>query len=173
MKTKLVPACVTILAAATWWTGCSSSDVTSANGIDAGGSLPEAGGGEPEAGGKVDGGNADGAAKDSSTDGSNGGPFVDIAYGAANCPAFTPCGGDPIGSWKVSGGCVTEAVLADAKKQCAGLVESDVKFRARGTVVTTATNVTRNTDVEYTAKLAVPPECKPTMPPFNTCAAVG
>lgn len=179
MKSKLARICLAVSVAAfvAWWTGCSSDGSTEANGNDGGpvGPGAEAGGpGEHEGGTTTKEAGTPDAAKDAPVDSASPlGPFVDIPYGAASCPAFTPCGGDPKGSWKVTGGCVTEAVLAEAKAKCAGLVESDVKFRARGTVVTDAVKVTRDTEVEYTAKLAIPPECKPTQAPLNTCAAVG
>ena len=153
MKSKLFGVCVTLLASATWWVGCSSTVVEST--ADAGGNTPVEAGGQQETGPIAEGGT------DASTDSADGasplGPFVAITYG--NCAAFTPCGGDPIGSFSMTGGCVGNGAFAAAKAQCAGIVESDVVIQARGTVVTNATTIVRNTEVKLAAKLAIPASC--------------
>ncbi|MBX3218754.1 MAG: hypothetical protein KF850_42505, partial [Labilithrix sp.] len=84
-------------------------------------------------------------------------PMVDVTYGT--CPAFAKCGGDIVGSWKVSGGCVSSDAFTDLKTQCPGFEESDVVIKANGTVVATATNVVRKTSVKLTGKIALPKAC--------------
>ncbi len=167
MKSKLLLVCVTIVAGAACWVGCGgdSTNGTTAN--------PDAGG-TPEGGGTPDTGTPDSssggldAAKDTGTDAPVTGPFVTITYGAATCPAFTPCGGDPKGSWTVTGGCVTEEIFAPAKQQCPGIVESKVKIEARGTVVANAATITRKTEVKFAATLAIPKVCKDQIGPCAT-----
>lgn len=162
MKSKLVCVCVTILVSATWWTGCSST-VNNAAPVDAGGGGTDSGGTDS---GPVSDAGAD-APADTGVDAALTGPFVAITYG--NCAAFTPCGGDPIGSFTVTGGCVGNGAFAAAKAQCAGIVESNVVFEARGTLVVDATTSTRNTEVKLAATLAVPAVC---VAAIGTCADV-
>ena len=40
-------------------------------------------------------------------------PGIDITYGT--CTNFTKCGGDLVGSWNVTGGCLSEYSFAEAK----------------------------------------------------------
>jgi hypothetical protein len=157
MKSKLVGVCVTLVACAVWWTGCSSDPATGTNNPDGGGGTPEGGStadsATPDSSGGTD------AATDTGVDAALSGPFLPISYGAASCPAFAACGGNVKGSWTLTGGCVTEALFAPAKAQCAGIVESNVKIEARGTVVADAVTITRKTDVRFSATLAVPGAC--------------
>jgi hypothetical protein len=154
MKSKLVAVCVTLLASATWWVGCSSTVVNST--ADAGGSTPVEAGGQQETGPVAEAGTD--APADTGVDSASPlGPFVAITYGS--CAAFTPCGGDPIGSFTVTGGCVGNGAFAAAKTQCPGIVESDVVIQARGTVVTDATTIVRDTEVKLAAKLFIPASC--------------
>lgn len=165
MKSKLMGVCVTMLACSAWWIGCSSSSTNNDNTADSG---PAEGGGPAEAG-AGDTSVAD-APADVGVDTALSGPFIDIKYGAAMCPAFTPCGGDPKGTWNVTGGCVTEALFEAAKAQCAGLVESNVVLKARGYVTANATTISRRTEVKFTATLAIPKACKD---PVGSCTVVG
>ena len=170
MKTRLISVSVSLLVGSAWWTGC-SSDSSSSGGPTP---LPDSGAtadtGTPPTDGGGDSSPVD-AAKDTGVDAAlTGLPYLPIMYGAANCPAFEPCGGDVKGSWKLTGGCVTEALFAQAKQQCPAIVESNVVIQARGTVVADAVTIARHTDVKLSATLAVPAACKPG---GYTCAQIG
>ncbi len=154
-------AAVVGLAGSVLWVGCSSDDSKpNANVVDAGGSAngdsgsSDSGNGqnESDAGSKKDSGSFTG---------------VDITYG--KCPDFTKCGGDIVGSWKVSGGCVGDDAFAEALN-CPGLQASDVAIKANGTVVATATTVERKINVQVSAKVAIPKTCAPAG--FQNCAAI-
>jgi hypothetical protein len=165
-NSKLLGICVTALACTAWWTGCSGS---SADGV----TTADAGGGGTDGSTAADGGGSDGssaadAAKDTGVDAALTGAFATITYGS--CPTFTACGGDVKGTWNVSGGCVSSDLFKAAKQQCPGIVESNVVFQARGYVTADATTVTRNTEVKFTAKLAIPSNCKAAV---GACATVG
>ena len=166
MKSKLMGVCATMLACSAWWIGCSGSTTNNDNTADSG--RPAEGGGPAEAGAGDT--SVEDAPADVGVDTALSGPFIDIQYGAANCPAFTACGGDPKGTWNVTGGCVTEKAFDGAKAQCAGIVESNVKFKARGYVTATATTISRRTEVKFSATLAIPKACKD---PVGSCATVG
>ena len=151
------------LAGAVCWAGC-SGDAGSPPGAaidpDAGGSNGSDAGSEDSGGDIV---------VDSSTPEDSGPPAtVDITYGT--CPAFTKCGGDIVGSWKVTGGCVSSDAFAEAKAQCDGLQESDVVIKASGTVVATATKIQRTTTLTLSAKVAVPKACAQGI---SNCALIG
>jgi hypothetical protein len=142
------------LAGTTVWAGCSGgSAVAPAVSNDAG--DPNRGDGSNGQDDSGPGGRGDtpdsGDKKDS---GDNNAPEVPIAYGT--CPAFTKCGGEIVGSWKVSGGCLSSDTFAAAKDRCPGLTESDVVIKASGTVVATATTVERKTTVKLSAKVTLP-----------------
>lgn len=154
MKSTVFGLGVCFVASALLWTGCSGG--TTQN------DIPD-GGGTPEGSSNDSGPTSDAAPADTGTDSAAPpltGPFIDIKYGAASCPAFTACGGDPKGMWTLKDGCVTEKVFDGAKAQCNGLTESDVKFQARGYVLVDATSATQKTEVKFSAKLAVPSGCK-------------
>ncbi|MBX3190665.1 MAG: hypothetical protein KF819_26935 [Labilithrix sp.] len=155
---------VCFVTSALLWVGC--SDTTTESGNPEGGTTPEGGNGN-------DGGGGDSSpAVDSGVDSAAPpltGPFIPLKYGAANCPAFTPCGGDPKGMWNLKDGCVTEEIFAGAKGQCPGLTESDVNFEARGYVLVDAVTATRKTEVKFSAKFAVPQACKAAV---GTCANI-
>jgi hypothetical protein len=89
-----------------------------------------------------------------------------IKYGS--CPTFTKCGGDLVGAWNVSGGCLSEETFTEAKAACVGLKESDVVITASGTVGITATNVKRAIEVILNGKVEIPKSCLKGTP----CAAL-
>ena len=151
------------LAGAVCWAGCSGDDgATPGNTADPDAGTPNGN----DAGADDSGGNTP---VDSGTPEDSGpAATVDIAYGT--CPAFTKCGGDIVGTWKVTGGCVGSDAFADAKAQCAGLQESDVVIKASGTVVATATKVQRTTTVTLSAKVAIPKTCAQGI---TNCALIG
>lgn len=167
-KSKLFGVCATVLVCSAWWIGCSGSTTNGNNGTPDSG--PAEGGGTPDATTGADTSTAPDAPADTGVDSSLTGPFIDIQFGAANCPAFAACGGDPKGVWNVTGGCVTEAVFDGAKAQCAGITETNVKFQARGNVTATAATIQRHTEVKFSATLAIPMACKQ---PVGSCAVVG
>jgi hypothetical protein len=83
---------------------------------------------------------------------------VSVTYGT--CPAFTGCGGDVVGTWKVTGGCVSDTTFADAKTgDCAGVEEGNVDIQAAGLITATATTFRRRLDVTLKADLSIPPAC--------------
>jgi len=143
------------LAGSVMWMGCSSddppattpgeTDAGTQTGTDAGNTETDSGNKQPE----KDAGDKDASAFEG----------VDITYG--KCPDFAKCGGDVTGSWKVSGGCVSDDAFAEAKVKCPGLQESDVAIKASGTVVATATTIQRKTTAQITAKVSVPKSCSP------------
>ena len=79
---------------------------------------------------------------------------VNITYGA--CATFAKCGGNVVGDWKVTGGCLSPDTFTDAKAQCPGLQESNVVIQASGTLDFTATNVTRDTTIALTGSVFIP-----------------
>lgn len=164
---------ITIASASTMWFGCSSTEEA-----PPATTTPDAGGGAETGTGSDTGPGptTDGSTK---TDGSSttdsgptidppSGPFVDLTYGS--CPALAGCGGDPIGRWNVTGGCVDESVFAQATEACPAIVISDVKFQGRGYVDANATTITRATEVKVTGKFNVPESCKMVV---GTCATIG
>lgn len=98
-------------------------------------------------------------------------PEVAITYG--NCPAFAPCGGDPTGSWKLTGGCVREELFAPAKQFCPGLLETNVVFKGKGTANYAGGTATLASQVSFTADLFIPQSCLTFMGIPITCAQIG
>jgi hypothetical protein len=167
-NSKLLGICATALVCTAWWTGCSGSSTDGVTNADAGGAGTD-GSSTSDGGGGTDGSSAADAANDTGVDASLTGPFATITYGS--CSTFTACGGDVKGTWNVSGGCVSSDLFKAAKAQCAGITESAVVFQARGNVTADATTITRNTEVKFTAKLAIPSDCKAKV--GGACATVG
>lgn len=93
-----------------------------------------------------------GAGNGDGTGGLDGG--VQITYGT--CETFSACGGDLVGDWKVTGGCLDKSTFDAARLNCPTLQESDVKIEATGTLDFTATQLTRDTKVRLTGKVFVP-----------------
>lgn len=168
MKSKLVLGCVMVVVGAAWWTGCSSDSTSPATTDDAGGGGTEAGG-NTEAGGGTDAGKTDAPADTGTVDSAVTGPFVSIQYGG--CAAFAPCGGDEKGLWKITGGCVSEAIFEQAKGACPTLVEKDVKFEGRGSVNADGTNIERKVELKFSATFEIPASCKTQNPLGSTCTA--
>lgn len=158
---------VSLFACAAVWVGCGGSSASTGTTPDGGGVTTEAGT-TPEGGTITDSGTPDTSTK---PDAAITGPYLDFQFG--NCPAFTACGGDPTGLWKVTGGCVDDTIFAGAKMQCPGLTVTNPVFQARGTVLADATTITRKTDVKFTATFAVPKACKDGIGAGTTCADVG
>lgn len=137
------------------WIGCGGSEEGS--GSSSGGTAdsgPETS--APDTGATDSGG---GGLLDVPFDGFIDAPKVPITFGT--CPAFTPCGGDETGSWKVTGGCLSDEILADVKAQCAGFTTSNETIEAKGTLDADGTNVIRRTQVTLKAKASIPKSCSP------------
>jgi len=165
MKSKLFVVGASVLVCSGLWMGCSSGSSVDNGTADGGPSGSEAGASET---GTTEGGSNDaGGGTDSSTTVEITGPLIDIQY--KGCTPLAACGGDVKGTWRLTGGCVPDGAFAAAKQQCAGLVESNVKFQARGVVFADATKITRKTEVKLTATLAVPQMC---VAAIGTCADV-
>lgn len=161
MKSKFFVVGASVLVCSGLWMGCGGSS-TSSGVTNDGGTSTEGGGSE---GGGSEGGTD--AGTDSSTVVEITGGFVDIQYKA--CTPLAACGGDVKGLWRLTGGCVDDGAFDAAKAQCAGLTESNVKFQARGVIFADATNITRKTDVKFTATLTVPAVCVAANPLGTTC----
>ena len=128
----------------TVWVGCSSSDTPASTA------------------------NTDAGTSSTLDSGSNGTDTVDSGSGTANgldggvtvtydtCQTFAKCGGDVVGSWKVTGGCLDKSTFDTARRSCSQLQESDVVIQAAGTLTFDATTATRNTTVKLTGKVFVP-----------------
>lgn len=160
MNSKFFVVGVAVLTSSVWWIGCGGSSAGTTDTTD-GGSGGEAGtseAGTSEAGTDL---------PEAGVDAAITGPLLDIQY--KGCTPLAPCGGDPKGLWKLSGGCVDEGLFAAAKQGCPGLVESNVKIQARGTVYADATTIGRKTEVTFTATFAVPKSCKDANPLGPTC----
>ena len=156
-------AAVIALAGSVSWMGCSDDPAAST------GTTPDAGTNSQSDSGSRGSDSGTGADDDAGSK-EDSGDFtgVDISYG--KCPDFTKCGGDIVGSWTVSGGCVPDDAFAGAKAQCEGLQESDVVIKANGTVVATATTIERKVNVHVSAKVTVPKSCSP-LPDCSLIAA--
>lgn len=154
MKSKLALLCVTVLANATWWVGCGGSS-DGAETADSGTGAET--GGNPEGGGN-DAGGTD-AAADAKLDTTVSGPFIDLTYGS--CTALAKCDSSVVGTWKVSGGCVSETAFDTLKTQamCPTLTTSDVKFQARGVVSANALSIANALETKFEAKAFIPMSC--------------
>jgi len=151
--------------------GCSSSDSPATGDTDAGNTSSSSGGTDSGSSGGNDSGTSSGGNDSGSKADTGTKTGVAITYG--KCPAFTKCGGDVVGSWKVSGGCLSEDTFAPFKEQCPGLQESNVVILANGTINVSATNVKRDTETNVTAHLVVPQSCSPIADPNCTLIPTG
>lgn len=70
-------------------------------------------------------------------------PGVSVKYGT--CDAFTKCDSSIIGSWNVSGGCLSDTTFDQYKQLCSGLTVHDVIIKASGTVTADDTTINRAT----------------------------
>jgi hypothetical protein len=117
-----------------------------------------------DSGGNADTSTGQDSGADTSTAADTGVPGVEVNLQYGNCAAFDPCAGDPKGKWAVTGGCVSETVFDPAKANCPGIVESNVVFKAKGTIDTNATNVDRKTSIFFSAKVNLPKVCVDSVP---------
>jgi len=126
------------------WAGCSSDDTTSTAKTDGGTDST------------LDSGSTGNTTVDSGSNTSSGGldGGVTVTYGS--CTVTPACGGDLVGNWKVTGGCLDKSTFDDARKSCSSLQESDVSIQAVGTLSFTATQTTRDTTVRLTGNVFIP-----------------
>ena len=148
--------------------GCSDSSGGGGPATDAGndtGTTPTDSGDNADTSGNQD------AGGDTSTTPDTGVPGVEVHLQYGSCPPFVPCGGDPKGKWAVTGGCVSETIFDPAKKNCPGLTESNVVFKAKGVIDANATNVDQKTQIFFSAKVNIPRACVDAIP-GATCGLV-
>lgn len=146
--------------------GGEEADPVTPGGNDAGSDVsanPNDSGSGPteDAGPKPGDGGAD-AGRDAAIDA----PEVNVTFGT--CAAFTPCGGDEKGTWKLTGGCVSNSFLDEAKKECPGFTTTGDKITARGLMTADGTKMSVDTEAKYTTKASVPYTCSP----IKACAAI-
>jgi hypothetical protein len=145
--------------------GCSSDETVTPTGGDGGNGTSS---GNTKEGGTQNENDSGSSGNVDSGGSSSGAPKTPITYG--QCAAFTKCGGAVIGSWKVTGGCLSEDQFADAKAKCPGLKESNVVIKGDGTLNIDATIVKRDTAVNVTAKVEIPKSCVSLAPDCATVA---
>jgi hypothetical protein len=75
-----------------------------------------------------------------------------------SCPEFTPCGGDVVGTWTPTGGCVNDP-LATSKSLCPALVVNSETAEVEGSVTFTDSLVTRNYTSRYAMDVTIPASC--------------
>lgn len=76
---------------------------------------------------------------------------------ASSCPTFTPCGGDPAGSWRYASVCVAPPLDA-LRAMCPGLDVSGTGT-VRGAVTFAGGTVTRNVAGQIDLVLTIPASC--------------
>jgi len=105
--------------------------------------------------GTGDSSSGDGGASDSSSGDSpsNGGPisFPD------KCPANNACGGNVVGTWDYTGGCI-DSLFAQIKQACP-TAQINAMGTVKGTLTFTATTVARNARADASATIVFPPVC--------------
>jgi hypothetical protein len=82
---------------------------------------------------------------------------LDVLTGGETCPPLVPCGGDEVGTWDVTGGCI-ELPLGGMLAVCPGAT-LDASGRARGRVVFDGTIARRIAQTEVVATLFLPAVC--------------
>ncbi len=85
-------------------------------------------------------------------------PTVTIQY-MTTCPSFTPCDASPVGTWKLSGGCISSAIFADVKTTCPNFDVTNVTITAKGITTITATNVSQMSHSDFSGTVYVPATC--------------
>ncbi len=138
--------------------GSSSSDVTSDT-TDSGTSTPPGTPPGTPPPGSPDGSSPDGSTPDASDkDVFVPGTFVPVQYGS--CPsANVSCGGNPVGTWTYSGGCLDAIDLS--KCPSATITNPDIKVKGQVTFTGTASSgtVSRVAEVSIAADAFLPTSC--------------
>jgi len=110
------------------------------------------GGGNGGNGGKTDAGSTDtaGTKSDASAANADGTPRGDLAPVGDSCPAFTPCGGDLVGTWRLQSECLStmptsgNCVVGFSAIDLSAFQES-FTFRANGTLTVSMTGTMAET----------------------------
>ena len=130
--------------------GCGPLPDTSGTGGGSAGGAAGSGGGGPGGGG---GGTAGGAGGGSTTEP----PTVALTFGS--CPALTPCGGDPTGTWFYTEGCVNDP-FGQATAVCAAITAKNLSGTVKGRVTfSSGTQVERHVTLSASGVLDVPASC--------------
>lgn len=83
----------------------------------------------------------------------------------SSCPAFTPCGGNPSGTYDYTGGCVD--VFASVRGMCSGIDASGVKVTLKGSIYFLAGNaLKRDVTIDVSGTVLFPASCV-----ANVCTA--
>jgi len=82
---------------------------------------------------------------------------LDVLTGGETCPALVACGGDEVGTWDVTGGCI-ELPLGGMLAVCPGAT-LEASGRARGRVVFDGTLARRIAQTEVVATIFLPAVC--------------
>jgi len=86
------------------------------------------------------------------------------------CPALTACGGDVVGKWEYSAGCVsTDALFAQVKQLCPSVTFTSMTGDSRGSVIFTTANVARAINTNISGVANIPSSCTNTI---VTCAQI-
>jgi hypothetical protein len=92
-------------------------------------------------------------------DGGNGqGPAAATVTVADSCPAATPCGGAPSGTWDYTGGCA-ELGFDSLKQSCPSLTITNTSATVTARVIFTSANVSRSYTANGKATVHVPAAC--------------
>ena len=142
-------------------TACGDDDggpgpLTGSDAGTGGGGGPDAGaGGGVDAGGTsdIDAGGGGGA------DAGGGGEAPDVTISIAeSCEDVTPCGGDLLGSWHYTAGCL-EDPFGPLYDECPSATVSEQVATARGTITVGPFEVGQDATVHVSARVYVPAEC--------------
>lgn len=112
-------------------------------------------------------GNGDGGAGSNQDSAAGGGGTATISF-PDKCPAFQPCGGNALGTWDYTDGCVQNP-FTGLQSACPAVTVTGLTGTARGSITLTATTVTRSATVTTSATVNVPSSCAQ---PIGGCAVV-
>lgn len=114
---------------------------------------------------------ADGGSDANDKDAHVPGTSVPVQYGS--CASFSPCGGDPKGTWTYSGGCLDALDLSSCPN--ATITNPDVKVKGQVTFSGSTTGtVARLVEISTSATLGIPQSCVNAIPipALQTCAGL-
>ncbi|MBS1152143.1 MAG: hypothetical protein H6Q89_3841 [Myxococcaceae bacterium] len=119
------------------------------------------------------GGGTAGGAGGGTAGGAGGGtanpPLITLTFMPVCTPALTACGGDVVGAWEYTSGCVsTDTMFGSAKQACPTLTFSNMTGDSRGSVIFTANTVTRAITTNLAGTANLPSSCNP----LGNCATV-
>jgi hypothetical protein len=137
--------------------GSSGSSSGGSSGDASGGAAGDAAGGTGTggaAGSGIGGAPATGGASGAAGSGGSGG---DTNVTVGTCDDFTPCGGDPVGTWTYQSGCISLEDLG--LLQACATATADLTGTAQGTLIFTETTVARTGTLEISGVVHVPTQC--------------